>query len=174
MSAWVQNPHLNSTGKHCRLLVTLGWSLKLSAPSARKASSRAGSFQATRAPAGPRMPAPGTPGPFAHPGPTVQLQLASLPSPPLWLRLPLCLSPLHPLFLVSLISSLTPISTCWALAMLLPGSVRQPPTSHLLPPLSHLPILVCLYSHLEFPGLAGAQSLNYGHNEKWCIRPATS
>ena len=75
------NPHPDSTEKCCRPVVTLLWPWKLWAPSAGRACSRAGSFQATRAPAGPRVPAPGTPEPSARPRPTVRPQLPRLLSP---------------------------------------------------------------------------------------------
>lgn len=151
-----RSPHLNSAGKRPGRAVILR--RPLSCPHCRGPSSRAGSFQATRAPAGPRPPAPGTPEPSVGPCTAVPLAAPRLPSP-LGLRLR-PLPPRDP-------SSSLPQSCFHA-----PGrDPTAPPDFSFSLPSS---ILDSLWSCLEFPGLARAQSLNYGHNEKRCIRPAAS
>lgn len=119
-------------------------------------------------------PALGIPKPSVHPGTTMSLVAAKAPVP----SGSIIISPPLPCTCFPLVLDFLPHSRLHG-----PGrdhAAPQPcvltlsPPPSLFPPLSHLFILVCLYRHLEFPGLAQAQSLNYGHNEKWCIRPAAS
>lgn len=118
-------------------------------------------------------PALGIPKPSAHPGTTMSLAAAKSPVPSGSI-----ISPPLPCTCFPLVLDFLPHSHLhvpgWDRAAPQPCVLTLSLPPSLFPPLSLLSILVCLYRHLEFPGLAQAQSLNYGHNEKWCIRPAAS
>lgn len=88
---------------------------------------------------------------------------------------------------MSTLSSLEPADCCPQLLRFMPRSglvarslstlsLPRPylPLLQPAPCILHLIFLSCHESHLELPSLAQAQSLNSGHNEKRCIRPAAS